>query len=132
MKTVRTFTDDQAIIRRFLVLAESGGDDWTGSGKLDDLLEDARCYLEHQNARPVRGGEVNAPRISLDEAFRAIREHAESRTFHVRMTGDDGEVPPVSDRLRDLAAEVLEIEHHSCDFGEDRDSMCGVCGIDPR
>lgn len=43
-----TFTDDQAIIRRFLALAKS--DDWSGSGKLDDLLDDARCYLEAQNA----------------------------------------------------------------------------------
>lgn len=69
---------------------------------------------------------------TLDDSIRAIRYHAERDTMNRRLVGETDEIPPVSSYLRDLMAEVDEIENHRCDFGSDGDSLCPVCRSDPR
>lgn len=77
-----------------------------------------------------------APReIPLRTALESIRYWAASEQVHARMgTGypEDFDHEPVEYQLLHLLADVREIQSHDCDFGEDGDSLCGVCGLDPR
>lgn len=73
--------------------------------------------------------------IPFNLALEAIRYHAASEQQAARMGAfhpEEAGCEPVEYHVLRLLAEVREIQSHTCDFGSDRDSICGVCGLDPR
>lgn len=78
---------------------------------------------------------ATAREIPLELAISAVLHHAAQEVMYAKMGAyhphEDG-IPTVAEELETLLTDVREIENHACDFGLDRDSCCGICGLDPR